>query len=291
MMLPQAGEQAAQKFSWVPNLLYGIIDSPNENALDALYDAAFAAGPALVPQLDAAIADDRTAEFAAQSLAFIGGEQAINALAHLVHDPRNLDLRRFYYGALGAMEGPTANDILLNAILNANNEPDRAVTDAAIVALTVRSDLSLVQPLQQAETKLTDPVMQGDLANAISIIQARARYLASRPEQTKPSSIEQAIHTYFIPAMQSVSAAAPEGGGGRRAQSDRVAGSGPKASFEIQHVEYGPDNERALARVRFEDPEAIAQYWIVLQKQGSSWAMDTAWLGAEQERPASPASK
>jgi len=286
--LNQAGEQPGPKFSWVPNLLYGIIDSPNRNALDALYDAAFAAGPPLVPQLVAAIADDRTAEFAAQSLAFIGGEQAMNALSSLVHDPRNLDLRRFYYGAMGALEGPPDTQVLIDVIRQANTEPDRAVTDAAIIALTVRSDLSLVIPLQKAGAKITDPVIEDDLANAVSIIQSRARYLASHRAQTQPSSIEQAIRIYFIPAIRSVSAAARHGRAGNRGRTNQVAGSAPSASFEIRHVEYGPDHERALARVRFEDPEAIAHYWIVLQKKGSNWAVDTAWLGAEQERPAAP---
>jgi hypothetical protein len=289
--LPQVGGEAAPKFAWVPNLLYGIIDSSNRSALDALYDAAFAAGPALVPELDAAaIADDRTAEFAAQSMAFIGGSQSINALANLLHDPRNLDLRRYYYGALGLAEGPANSQILINAIRHANDEPDRVVTDAAIVALTVRSDPSLLPPLQQTETKITDPVIQGDLANAISIIQTRARYLASRGGQVTARSIQQAIHTYFIPAFQSVPAAARGRNGAQRA---RATGSGParRAGFVIQHVEYSPDHDRALARVRFEDGEAIAHYWLVLQKEGSGWEVDTAWLGAERERSGPPGPK
>src|SRR5271157_522018 len=48
---------------WAPELLDAILSSPNADARDSLLDAAFAAGPALVPQLEAALKDDRTAEF------------------------------------------------------------------------------------------------------------------------------------------------------------------------------------------------------------------------------------
>jgi hypothetical protein len=288
MTLPEADEQAVQKYSWVPDLLYGIIDSPNLSALDAFYDAAFAAGPALVPPLQTALADDRTAEFAAQSLAFIGGDQAIRALAKLVNDPRDLDLRQYYYGALGADEAPGSREILIHEIRDANNEPDRAVTDAAIVALTARSDTDLVAPLEQAEAKLTDPVIQEDLLNAISIIQSRARYLAGHSGPSGSTSIEQALRIYFVPAIQSSAASAA----GNHGKSDvATSGSGRKAGFQIRHLEYSPAKDRALARVIFEDPEAIAHYWIVLQRKGSSWGVDTAWLGAEEEKPESPAAK
>ncbi|MGH9446650.1 MAG: HEAT repeat domain-containing protein, partial [Terriglobia bacterium] len=199
LVLPPAGEEPAPKYSWAPQLLAGIISSSNPAALNSLYDAAFAAGPSLVPQLEAALGDDRTAEFAAQSLAFIGGNQAKADLARLVHDPRDLDLRRFYYGALGEYTDPADTQILLSVIRNANHEPDRTVTDAAIVALTVRSDPSILPPLEQAESKLTDPVIRDDLAGAISIIQERAHYLASRGGQDSGSSIEQAVRLYFLP--------------------------------------------------------------------------------------------
>jgi hypothetical protein len=291
MTLTRADEQTGPPFSWVPNLLYGIINSPNQNALDALYDAVFAAGPAVVPQLAAAIADDRTAEFAAQSLAFIGGSQAVSALANLVHDSRNLDLRRFYYGALGALETPDDEQILINVIGRANAEPDRAVTDAAIVALTVRSDPSLVATLQKTAARLTDPVIQDDLANATSIIQSRAHYLASQRDQTRPTSIEQAVRTYFIPAIRSASPGATQARGRNHGQNNRSRRPASSASFDIRHVEYGPDHKRALAQVTFEDPQAKARYWIVLQKEGSSWVVDTAWLGTEEERTSAPAAE
>ena len=282
LTLPDAGEEPNSKNAWVPDLLYGIIDSPNSSALDALYDAAFAAGPAIVPKLEAALADDRTAEFAAQSLAFIGSQQAVQALAGLVRDPRDLNLRRFYYGALGELDNPLDNGILLHVIRNANNEPDRSVTDAAIIALTVRSDPSLVAPLEQAEAQLSDPVIRDDLAGAIAIIRSRVRFVASQRNPSAATTIEEAVHTYFLPAILSLSA--PIAGRHRRRSHAGGTGSAARAKFEIQHVEYSPDKNRALARVIFTDPVAVARYWLVLRKKGSGWAVSTAWLGAEEEK-------
>jgi hypothetical protein len=278
LTLPPAGEEPASKNAWVPDLLYGIIDSPNSGALNALYDAAFAAGRPIVPQLEAALRDDRTAEFAAQSLAFIGGDQAMKALAGLVHDPRDLDLRRFYYGALGGFDDPQSNGILLNVIRNANHEADRTVTEAAIVALTVRSDQNLMAPLQQAEAKLTDPVIQDDVTNVISIIQGHVRYLSAAHLQNSADSIEAAVHTYFIPAMQASLAAAAGRSPASHAGATRPARA---AKFKIRHVEYNPDKSRALARVTLEASAAAAHYWIVLQKQARGWTIETAWLEEE----------
>ncbi len=121
-------------------LLDAIERSPNPEAQDALYRAAVAAGPAIIPQLEEALKDDRTAEFAAQALAFIGGAQAMQILWKLQSDTRDLSLRRFYYGALGEFDAPEATQTLLAAINRADEEPDRTVTEAAILALTVRSD-------------------------------------------------------------------------------------------------------------------------------------------------------
>src|SRR5690348_9040918 len=83
---------------WGPELLYGILNSSNEDAQASLMRATFAAGPAVIPQLVEALKDDRTAEFAAQALAYIGGEHALPALEKLLTDPRDLSLRRFTYG-------------------------------------------------------------------------------------------------------------------------------------------------------------------------------------------------
>jgi hypothetical protein len=278
LVLPQAGEEPEPKYSWAPQLLYAIISSQNPAALNLLYDAAFAAGPSIVPQLEAALGDDRTAEFAAQSLAFIGGKQAKAALAGLVRDPRDLDLSRFYYGALGEYDDPEDNQILLDVIRDANNEPDRTVTDAAIIALTVRSGNGLIAPLEQAEAKLTDPVIRDDLAEAISIIQERTRGLASqgaRGGRSAGGSIEQAIHFYFLPAIEPPSST-------RRGAAHNPQ---PDASIKVEHVELSPDKMRALARVTFEDSAAVAHYQMVLKKTGERWGLATVWLGSEEERP------
>jgi hypothetical protein len=277
--LGQAGEEPVPQYAWAPQLLDGIIRSANPAALSSLYDAAFAAGPSLVPRLEAALSDDRTAEFAAQSLAFIGGPQAKAILTRLVQDPRDLDLRRFYYGFLSEYDDAGDNQVLLDAIGNANHEPDRTVTEAAIVALTVRSDTDIVARLEPVEAKLTDLVIRDDLADAISIVRQRASYLASRGGRGAEDSIEQAIHLYFIPAIQSPAAA---GRGVARARN-----SGNDATIKIEHVELSPDKMRALARVSFEDSVAIAQYQIVLEKAGGGWKVASVWLGSEQERPSS----
>ncbi len=102
--------------------------------------ATFAAGPAIIPQLAAALKDDRTAEYAAQSLAYIGGDQALPILWKLLSDPRDLNLRRFTYGALAEFDSPQATDMLFDVINKSDDEPDRTVTEAAVIALTVRTD-------------------------------------------------------------------------------------------------------------------------------------------------------
>jgi hypothetical protein len=187
---------------WAPDLLDAILNSPNAQARDALLDSAFAAGPAIVPLLEKALQDDRTAEFAAQSLAFIGGGRAIEVLSKLTQDPRDLNLRRFYYGALAEFEHPDAAKLLLYVVGRGDEEQDRTVTEAAILALTVRSDPSLAAPLKQLHAKLKDIVIKDDVENALDVIQARARYLASPEGRKAGGSIEDAVHTYFIPALE-----------------------------------------------------------------------------------------
>ncbi len=282
---PQAAAPNAEPdYAWAPALLYDIVNSSNPDAQDALYDAAFAAGPAIVPDLVKALEDDRTAEFAAQSLAFIGGEEAITALSRLVSDPRDLDLRRFYYGALGEFDTPLANQVLLNVIRNANNEPDRTVTEDAIVALTVRSDAGLVPPLRQAEAKLTDEVIQDDLENALSIIQTRGQELASG--KAKNDSLPEAVRTYFLPGLEpSPGATQPAGRSPlSRAAPTRSASSTPAGEVHIERVEFDPEKDRALAYIIFADPVAVAHYTIVLEKQYGDWNVASVWLGPEEER-------
>ncbi|MGH9327418.1 MAG: HEAT repeat domain-containing protein [Terriglobia bacterium] len=279
-----AEEGPAPNYAWAPTLLYGIINSPNAAAQDALYDAAFAAGPAIAPDLVKALKDDRTAEFAAQALAFIGSEQAMSAIAKLVSDPRDLDLRRFFYGALGEFDTPQANQVLLNVIRNANNEPDRSVTEAAIIALTVRSDVNLLPPLRQAEATLTDPVIQDDLENTLSIIQTRAQELVAA--KGNEGSVPDAVRAYFLPGLRpSPGAEEPASSRRRRAMPVRPSASTPAGEVHIEHVEFSPDKSRALAYVIFADPEAVAHYAIVLQKQYGDWNVASVWLGPEEARP------
>lgn len=278
----QAGQatnsaESTPRYAWAPELLYGIISSPVPAALNSLYDAAFAAGPSIVPQLEAALKDDRTAEFAAQSLAFIGGDSAFKTLSSLMSDRRDLDLSRFFYGALAEINTPQANAVLLNAIRSANSQPDRTVTEAAIVALTVQDRAALVPELEQAKAKLTDPVIQDDLENAIGIIQARAKYRATPAGRNPGGSIQQGINLYFEPAL----ASAPPAGSGA-----------PPAKVEVRHVQFNPDQTRALARVTFDDAGAKADYRIVLAKRYGNWRVASVWIEmGEQQVPPTPAPK
>ncbi|MGH9402554.1 MAG: HEAT repeat domain-containing protein [Terriglobia bacterium] len=289
-----AAEEQAQDYAWAPALLYGIISSSSPEALNALYDAAFTAGPSIVPQLDAALKDDRTAEFAAQSLAFIGGEEAFTALSKLVNDPRDLGLSQYYYGALGELETPQANDYLLGVIHNANRQPDRTVTEAAIIALTVHSAAGLVPQLKQAEAKLTDPVIQDDLDNAISVIQSRAQYEATH--KNTGGSLQQALNFYFEPAFESGSAPGAAGAADHAAPKAQSQHPGPAAKVQIQHIEFSSDQTRALARVSFEDEGVREDYRIVLQKRYGDWTVASVWLsmqeeGAVAQPPKAPARK
>ena len=164
--------------------------------------ATFAAGPAIIPQLTAALKDDRTAEYAAQSLAFIGGDQALPILWKLLSDPRDLNLRRFTYGALAEFDSPQATDILFDVINKSDDEPDRTVTESAVIALTVRTDTTLLPRLLASEKKLQDVVIRDDLDNARAVIEERAKYLASPEGKKSGGSIESAVRTYFIPALE-----------------------------------------------------------------------------------------
>lgn len=274
---------------WAVELLDAIEASPNPEARDALYGAAAAAGPAIIPQLEEALKDDRTAEFAAQALAYIGGERAIQILWKLQSDPRDLNLRRFYYGALGEYDAPEAVETLLEVINRADEEPDRTVTEAAILALTVRSDLKLPAPLREAAAKIKDVVIRLDLENAAEVIERRAKYLASPQAKQAGGSVEVAVRTYFMPALESSPpAAAPKALAPRAAPAKSAAPTTPAkpaVNVEIQNVTLSPDKTRALARVIFEDPAAMAYYDIVLQKRYGDWVVASVWLGSEVEKP------
>ena len=274
---------------WAPALLDGILSSPNEEAQYGLLRATFAAGPAIVPQLIEALKDDRTAEFAAQSLAFIGGEHALDALWKLISDPRDLNLRRFTYGALAEYDSPQATDALFDVINKSDEEPDRTVTETAVIALTVRTDAQVLTRLHNAENKLQDVVIRDDLDNARAVIEARAKFLASPAGRKSSGSVESAVRTYFIPAleMQSPPQAAPISPARKPVAKPPAAPaeSKPQVTVEVRNVTLSPDKNRALARVVFEDPTAAAYYDIVLQKQLGNWAIASVWLGPEVEKP------
>lgn len=272
--LAPAGDEAVLPGDWAPELLWAILSSPNASASEDLYRAAFAAGPSLVPQLLAALKDDRTAEFAAQSLAFMGGQQALDILWKLQDDKRDLNLRRFCYGALGEYDSPQATDALFDVINRSDSEPDRTVTEAAIIALTVRTDPRLVPRLREAERKVHDVVIRDDLDNAAAVIESRAKYLATPEGKKAGGSLDAAVHTYFIAALE-----APPPAAGHPPEK-------PSAKVEIRQLTFSPDKTRALARVAFEDPSAIAYYDMVLQKRAGDWTLASVWLGEEQEKPA-----
>jgi hypothetical protein len=277
---------------WAPELLDAIANSPNAEARDTLLDAAFAAGPVIVPQLEKALQDDRTAEFAAQSLAFVGGGKAIEALSHLMQDTRDLNLRRFYYGALAEFDHPLATKLLLYVVSHGDEEQDRTVTEAAVLALTVRSDPNLVAPLQEIHSKLTDIVIKDDIENALDVIQVRARYLAS-PEAAKTgSSIEQAVRTYFMPALEVASSsglhkptASPPTTPAAATASKSSNPVTPAVKVSVEGVTYSPNRDRALAHVIFDNPAGTAYYSIVLQKRYGDWTLASVWLGSEVEKP------
>jgi len=260
---------------WSPQKLYAILSSPNPEARENLYRAAFAAGPAIIPKLEIALKDDRTAEFAAQTLAFLGGERALGILAKLVNDPRNLDLRRFYYGALGESHDPRDIEILLNKIQTSDHEPDRTVTQDAILALSISSDPSLVPKLSHAEKEVTDPVIQDDINTAATVIELRAKYLASPEGKNSGNSVTQAIRTYFMPALETP----PDGS--ETGQED----SHVEIHIKNHLITFSPDKTRALAAIDFENPQAVASYQMVLQKRQGAWAVASVWLGQELEKP------
>lgn len=281
-------EEAPLPGDWAPQLLDAILGSPNAEARDALYRAAFAAGPGIVPQLEAALKDDRTAEFAAQSLAFISGARALEILWKLVSDPRDLNLRRFYYGALGEFDSKEAVETLLSVINHADAEPDRTVTEAAIIALTVRSEPSLVPQLREVAKKVKDVVIRDDLENASEVIERRAKYLASPEGKATGVSIERAVRTYFKPALEPPLPAPVPPAASKR----QHAPTPPTVEVKIMNLAFSPDKTRALARVVFEDPSARADYDMVLQKRFGEWTIASVWLGLEAEKtPPEPAPK
>jgi hypothetical protein len=275
---------------WAPELLDGILSSPNEEAQYTLLRATFAAGPAIIPQLIEALKDDRTAEYAAQSLAFIGGDQVLPVLWKLLSDPRDLNLRRFTYGALAEFDSPQATDMLFDAINKSDDEPDRTVTECALIALTVRTDATVLSRLIASEKKLQDVVIRDDLDNARAVIEERAKYLTSPEGKKSGGSIESAVRTYFIPALEPLAASeaktTPPGGKtvGKVSPAPSLPKTQPMVTVDVRSVTLSPNKNRALARVVFEDPTATAYYDFVLEKHSGNWGLASVWLGPEMEK-------
>jgi HEAT repeats len=277
--LPASVEQERSQLlnnPWDPAKLYAILTSQDPEASEDLYRAAFAAGPAIMPKLENALKDDRTAEFAAQTLAYFGDAKSLGILEKLLKDPRDLDLRRFYYGALGGSGNPRDFEILLNKVRTSDREPDRDVTRNAILALSISSDAALVSRLHEAETQVTDPVMQDDIDTAAMVIGLRARFMATPAGKSAGSSVEQAIRSYFMPALQ------PTGATGAQQKDAGV-------EVHVKDLTWSPDKARVLAAVDFENPEAVASYHVVLQKIQAGWKVASVWLGEEREKRQMPA--
>jgi hypothetical protein len=286
---PEQQEEAPSPGDWAPQLLDAMLHSPNPEAAEAILHASFAAGPDLVPFLEASLQDDRTAEFAAQSLAFIGGEKALQILWNLVSDPRDLNLRRFYYGALGEFSTPPAVETLLDVLMRSDHEEDRTVTEAAILALTVHSDPSLAAKLREMQSQIHDVVIHDDLENAIDIIELRAKFMATPEGKKVGSSIQNAVRSYFMPALQTLPPAPVPAASTRTTAGKTTPPPPPPVKVDIQKLTLSPDKSRALTRVIFEDPTAQAFYDIVLQKQYGEWTVASVWLGEEVEKPEPPA--
>jgi hypothetical protein len=275
---------------WAVALLDKIANSPNPEARDGLLRVVMAVGPAAIPMLEPALQDDRTAEFAAQSLAFMGGEQALKLLWGLQTDKRDLNLRRFYYGALAEFDVPEAHETLLQVIRKADSEPDRTVTETAIVALTVHSNPAVLPALREAQESVKDFVIRLDLESAVEVIERRAK----RPPLTPPrssGSIESAVRDYFAPALDNPSEAAPPSAakaipapGAPAKPAARPIPPQLDVKVRVENIAISPDQMRALARVIFEDPTASATYDIVLQKQFGEWTVASVWTGAQVEK-------
>ncbi len=251
---------------WAVEWFDEILNAPNPAARDHLLRAGFAAGPQIVPILEAALADDRTAEFAAQLLAFMGHDRALRILQKLVHDPRDLALKRFFYGALGEFNTPRSREALVNAVARADREPDPAVTEMAILALTVASYPPAIERLTKTLAGITDVVIREELESALEVMNLRAAYLErARQEAPDGFSVEQTVEGYFAPALE----AAP---------------LDSQIQLRTEDLTFSPNSSRVLARVRLVGPEGAATYDMVLQKRLGSWELASVWTVSLDER-------
>jgi hypothetical protein len=192
-------------------------------------------------------------------------------------------LRRFYLGALGEYRDPAVTQLLMNAVAKSDQEPDRTVTQAAVWALTIRSDPGLASDLRADETKILDAVIREDVDNAAEVIEARAHYLASPEGASAGGSIDRAVRTYFIAALLP---STPSSHASATKPAEQV-------KADVRRLIFNPDKTRALAHVTFDDPVGTANYDVVLQKQLGDWHVVSVWLGAEvdKEQPAEPAQR
>ena len=165
-----------------------------------------------------------------------------------------------------------------------DKEEDRTVTEAAILAFTVHSDPSLAAKLREVQSQIHDVVIHDDLENAIDVIELRAKFMATPEGKKAGSSIHNAVHSYFMPALQ----AEPPAPAPAATKATAAKTTPPPASLvkvNIEKVTLSPDKTRALTRVIFEDPTAEVTYDIVLQKQYGEWTVASVWLGDENEKP------
>ncbi len=258
--------------TWAVILMDEILNAPNPAARDHLLRSGFAAGSGIIPSLEKALADDRTAEFAAQLLAFFGNDRALNVLQKLEKDPRDLALRRFFYGALGEFNTPNSREKLLQVVSQADSEQDVAVTEMAILALTVASDPAAAGRLKELSSGLGSILIQDELQSAVEVMDIRAGYLErARKEFPDGFSVQQAVEGYFVGAGIG-DVATGRGPGGTRPGSAL-----PPVQLHIENLTFSPNSLRVLARVRLEDPEGSASYDLVLQQRLGSWEMASVW--------------
>jgi hypothetical protein len=132
------------------------------------------------------------------------------------------------------------------------------------------------------------------LDNARAVIAERAKYLASPEGKKSGGSIESAVRTYFMPALEPPPgspvrpASAARNAVGKSSGVPSTAPPRPGVSVSIRSLTLSPDQNRALARVVFEDPSAMAYYDFVLQKRAGDWTIASVWLGPEVEKPGIP---
>ena len=255
--------------------------------------ATFAAGPAIIPQLTEALKDDRTAEYAAQSLAFIGGDQALPILWKLLSDPRDLNLRRFTYGALAEFDSPQATDMLFDAINKSDDEPDRTVTECRgdCPYRAHRHDPACPAFSPRRKSFRTWSFATTWTTPARSLKSARSIWRRRKGRNPAAQSSPRCGHISFRhwsrppprkrrPPLRS--AKRP----GKCRLRPHCRNTRPLVTVDVRNVTLSPDKNRALARVVFEDPTAMAYYDFVLEKRSGNWALASVWLGPEMEKKA-----